>query len=100
MNKFKISFVVFIGSMALTMGIWGIAGLITGLNASGWSITTMALSYMSALGMTNEYSTLVDFYTHIKGVEYLIAGAFFIAFPLYFKYMNKVDIGGYKKVKS
>jgi hypothetical protein len=30
----------------------------------------------------------VDYYTHIKGLEYLICVAFFVAFPVFFKYVN------------
>jgi hypothetical protein len=33
--------------------------------------------------------TLVDFYQYIKGIEYLICIAFFIAFPMFYKYMNE-----------
>ena len=33
--------------------------------------------------------TLVDFITLTKGVEYLIAVLFLLAFPLYWKYLNK-----------
>ncbi len=33
--------------------------------------------------------TMVDFYQYIKGIEYLICVAFFIAFPMYFKYVNE-----------
>ncbi len=32
--------------------------------------------------------TLVDFYQYIKGIEYLICVAFFIAFPMFYKYVN------------
>ncbi|PLX50985.1 MAG: hypothetical protein C0613_02165 [Desulfobulbaceae bacterium] len=51
----------------------------------------MARQFLVATGNLGEYETLVDFYTHIKGVEYLMAGAFFIAFPLYFKYVDKAE---------
>ena len=33
--------------------------------------------------------TLVDFYQYIKGIEYLICVAFFIAFPMFYKYVNE-----------
>ena len=33
--------------------------------------------------------TLVDFYQYIKGIEYLICVAFFIGFPLFYKYINE-----------
>jgi hypothetical protein len=41
-----------------------------------------------AVGAIGEYETLVDFYTHIKGVEYIICVAFFVAFPAFYKYVN------------
>ena len=43
------------------------------------------------LGKIGEFETvhtLVDYYTYIKTVEYLICVAFFIAFPMFFKYIN------------
>jgi len=33
--------------------------------------------------------TLVDFYQYIKGIEYLICIAFFIGFPMFYKYLNE-----------
>jgi hypothetical protein len=33
--------------------------------------------------------TLVDYYTHIKGIEYLICVAFLVAFPAFYVYVNK-----------
>ena len=42
-----------------------------------------------AIGMVKPLHTLVDYYTHIKGIEYLICVAFFVAFPVFFKYVNK-----------
>ena len=44
---------------------------------------------MLATGMMKPLHTLVDFYSHIKGIEYLICVAFFVAFPVFFKYVNK-----------
>jgi hypothetical protein len=36
-----------------------------------------------------EFHTLSDFYTHIKGVEYIIAVMFLGAFPAFYSYLNK-----------
>lgn len=33
--------------------------------------------------------TLVDFYQYIKGIEYLICVAFFIGFPMFYRYINE-----------
>jgi len=44
---------------------------------------------MTATGMIKPLHTLVDFYTHIKGIEYLICVAFFVAFPAFYSYVSK-----------
>ncbi len=40
-------------------------------------------------GKVVECCTLVDFYTYIKAVEYLICIGFFVTFPLFYKYVIK-----------
>ena len=45
-------------------------------------------SMFNAIGEFNQVYTLVDFYQYIKGVEYLLCLAFFIGFPMFFKYLN------------
>jgi hypothetical protein len=46
---------------------------------------------MSALfdtiGQVKSVYTLVDFYQYIKTVEYLICVAFFVGFPMFYRYM-------------
>ena len=70
------------------MGLWATAALIGGLSQAG-SMTELARQYMVATGMITPIHTLVDYYTHIKGIEYLICVAFFVAFPVFFTYVNK-----------
>ncbi len=43
----------------------------------------------SAVGYTKSIHTLVDFYQYIKAVEYLICVAFFVSFPMFFRYLHK-----------
>ncbi len=70
------------------IGLWATAALIGGLGQAG-SITELVSQYMVATGMITPLHTLVDYYTHIKGIEYLICVAFFVAFPVFFTYVNK-----------
>ena len=70
------------------IGLWAGAAFIGGIREAG-SIAEMARQYMVATGMVTQLNTLVDYYTHIKGIEYLICVAFFVAFPVFFKYVNK-----------
>ena len=46
---------------------------------------------LSSIGQVKEVFTLVDYYQYIKGVEYLICIAFFVAFPMFYQYIHKTD---------
>ena len=70
------------------IGLWATAALIGGISQAG-SVTELARQYMVATGMITPIHTLVDYYTHIKGIEYLICVAFFVAFPVFYNYVNK-----------
>jgi hypothetical protein len=70
------------------IGLWATAALIGGLSQAG-GVTELARQYMVATGMITPIHTLVDYYTHIKGIEYLICVAFFVAFPVFYTYVNK-----------
>jgi hypothetical protein len=74
--------------MGALIGLWATAALIGGLSQAG-SVTELARQYMVATGMITPLHTLVDYYTHIKGIEYLICVAFFVAFPVFYTYVNK-----------
>lgn len=71
------------------MCLWVAAAMTSALAAAGWSVSELAGQYMVAIGMVKPLHTLVDYYTHIKGIEYLICVVFFVAFPVFFKYVNK-----------
>jgi len=49
---------------------------------------------LSSIGHVKEVFTLVDYYQYIKGVEYLICIAFFVAFPMFYRYIHKTDEAG------
>lgn len=77
-------------------GIWAVAALVGGLHRVNWQVTELIHQYMVASGIVQPLHTLVDFYTHIKGIEYLICVAFLAVFPAFFKYLEKQKT----KVKS
>jgi hypothetical protein len=43
----------------------------------------------ASIGEVKEVFTLVDYYQYIKGVEYLICVAFFVGFPIFYRYIHK-----------
>lgn len=69
--------------------LWAAAVLVSALHQVNWQVTELARQYLVATGMIQPIHTLVDFYTHIKGIEYIICVAFFVAFPLFFQYVEK-----------
>jgi len=71
------------------VGLWVSAAFVGALHQANWQFAELARQYMLATGMMKPLHTLVDYYSHIKGIEYLICVAFFVAFPVFFKYVNK-----------
>ncbi len=71
------------------MCLWVGATIMGALAQANWSIGELTRQYMVATGMIKPLHTLVDFYTHIKGIEYLICVAFFVAFPAFYTYVSK-----------
>ena len=47
---------------------------------------------LNQIGEYHTVYTMVDFYQYIKGFEYLICLALFIAFPLFYKYLNSTPV--------
>ncbi len=56
------------------------------------------LELLQRVGEFKSVYTLVDFYQYIKGVEYLICVAFFIAFPMFYKFIHKENGGNEKEI--
>lgn len=76
-------------STGCIFGIWALAALAAGLHRVNWHVTELMRQWLVASGMIQPIHTLVDFYTHIKGIEYIICVIFFVAFPIFFQYVNK-----------
>jgi hypothetical protein len=70
-------------------GLWALTTLVAGLHQVNWQVTELMRQYLIATGLIQPLYTLVDFYSHIKGVEYIICVLFFVAFPLFFQYLEK-----------
>ncbi len=77
---------IFLGSLML---IWSSATILSGLAQVNWQTSELLRQYLIAVGLMQEFHTLSDFYTHIKGVEYIIAVMFLGAFPAFYTYLNK-----------
>ena len=45
------------------------------------------MELFGAIGHVKSVYTLVDFYQYIKTVEYLTCVAFFVGFPMFYRYM-------------
>jgi hypothetical protein len=72
-------------------GLWSSAAVLGGLHKVGWNIIEFARSGLVASGMIQPIHTMVDFYTHIKGIEYIICVAFFVVFPLFYRFIDRPE---------
>jgi len=77
---------MFIGSIAC---VWASASVLSGLAAVNWQVSELLRQYLVAVGLMQEFHTMSDFYTHIKGVEYMIVVMFLGVFPAFYSYMSK-----------
>jgi len=71
------------------ISIWSVAAFLSGLAQVNWQVTELLRHYLVSIGLLQEFHTLSDFYTHIKGVEYIIAVLFLGAFPAFYTYLNR-----------
>ena len=82
-------FLAGLGLFSACVGVWAFIAFFAGLHHSNWQISELLRQYMVAVGMIQTFETMVDFYSHIKGVEYLICLAFFVVFPLFYRYVTR-----------
>ena len=71
------------------IGAWVCTAMMFALAKMDWQVGELFRQYLVSVGLIQDFETLVDFYTHIKGIEYLICLAFLGTFPAYFKYLNR-----------
>jgi hypothetical protein len=45
-------------------------------------------SLFNSIGEVSQVFTVVDYYQYIKGLEYLICLAFFIIFPMFYRFIH------------
>ena len=69
--------------------LYSLAAIIGGLAQVNWQFSELLRQYLYAIGVAQEFYTLVDFYTHIKGDEYIICVAFLVAFPFFYRYLHR-----------
>lgn len=49
------------------------------------------IEFFTTIGTVDQIYTVVDYYTYIKGLEYLICVGFFCAFPMFYRYIHGSD---------
>ena len=87
----RMIFGALVGGLSAFISIWAMSAMIAALYQSGWSVGELARQYLQATGISGSSHTLVEYYTHIKGIEYLICVVFFIAFPAFYTYINREE---------
>ncbi len=49
------------------------------------------IDFLMNVGQVEQIYTVVDFYTYIKGLEYLICLLLFTLFPIFYRYIHSAD---------
>lgn len=49
--------------------------------------TSRLLTFFNSIGLNKVKVTLVDYYTYIKGIEYILVVIFLCFFPLFYKFL-------------
>lgn len=49
------------------------------------------IDFFLNVGQVEQIYTVVDFYSYIKGLEYLLCLLFFSIFPIFYRYINYGD---------
>jgi len=49
------------------------------------------MQFLASIGEIKTLHTVVDYYTYVKGLEYLICIGFFVGFPIFYRYINKTS---------
>jgi len=75
--------------MGAIISLWSAAAVFSGLASVNWQVSELLRQYLVTIGVMQEFHTLSDFYTHIKGVEYIICAAFLCLFPVFYSYVNR-----------
>ncbi len=71
------------------VGLWAVSAFVGAIYSAGGQVSEVIRGYMVATGLITPLHNLVDYYTHIKGVEYLICVAFFVVFPVFYKSLSR-----------
>ena len=72
--------------------LYSIAAVVSGLSQVNWQFSELLRQYLIAIGVAQEFHTFVDFYTHVKGVEYIISVVFLIAFPFFYRLLHRTTV--------
>ena len=75
--------------MGAIVTLWASAAVLSGLAQVNWQVSELTRQYLVAVGLMQEFHTMTDFYTHIKGVEYIIAVMFLVGFPVFYSSLDK-----------
>ncbi|MFO7605876.1 MAG: hypothetical protein R6W72_06235 [Desulfurivibrionaceae bacterium] len=59
-----------------------------------------AEKFMIGVGMIKPMHTQVDYYTYIKGIEYLLCFYYFLIFPVFFMFINNKKAAAKEPVRS
>ena len=83
-------FLTFMG-IALVITIWCVGSIVLGIAQAEEEGLDIFRKYIEFFGLTSHHTTELGHYIYVKGIEYILCGLFFFAFPVYFLIIHKPE---------
>lgn len=76
-------------AFAFAITAWCVGSIILGIVQAEEEGLDIFRKYIEFFGLTNHHDTMLGHYIFVKGIEYILCGLFFFAFPVYYLIIHK-----------
>ena len=81
-------FLFFLG-LAVLIAAWCVGTIILGIVQAEEEGLDIFRKYIEFFQLTKHHKTELGHYIYVKGIEYILCGLFFVAFPVYYMIIQK-----------
>ena len=78
-------------AFAVLIAAWCVGSIILGIVQAEEEGLDIFRKYIEFFGLTKHHYTELGHYIYVKGIEYILAGLFFVAFPVFYLLIHKTD---------
>ena len=78
-------------AIAAALAVWCVGSIVLGIVQAEEKGLDIFKKYIEFFGLTQHHYTELGHYIYVKGIEYILAGLYFLAFPVFYLIINKRD---------